>query len=461
MTLDKPIFHYLCVTLEAETAHGIQSGRGDSTHDVLLVRDANGLPAIPATSLAGVLRHLYHAQFGIEQTAALFGYASGDDGQASPVCFSWCLVHDSTNQPVESVHQARDSDPLLAWLAQDKPLVRQRVRLKARGAAEDGGKFDTTLIPAGTRYTGFISYWSDDSTEQEQAFMQLAGLLHSPVLRIGHGTRSGQGGFRVHQMRSARWDLTTAEGRDAYCARPRSRGDAAGLSPSNLSTSHAVEPFHCILKLQALGGWRVGGGELSFHEQETPPDLLPQSESVIRWEAGSTGKLVQQVPVVPASAIKGALAHRVAFHYRRLRGEFVDSAAALQGECLAVVQLFGSASDTTDVESCVGKLVINDIYLDKPQCARLMHNRIDHYTGGVIDGALFEEEVFWRTPLEIKILISDPDGINSDSRHALLATLDDLARGWLPLGAGGARGLGTFTGTLEWSDTRWDKEDAA
>ena len=116
-------------------------------------------------------------------------------------------------------------------------------------------------------------------------------------------------------------------------------------------------------------------------------------------------------------------------------------------------QLFGDAAE--DGDGSAGKLVINDIYLEQPHYARQMHNRIDHYSGGVMDGALFEEEVFWRTPLEIEIIITKPDNIDSDSRAALVATLEDLANGWLPLGAGGARGLGCFTGSMCWSDIAW------
>ena len=456
MTVDKPIFHYLRLVLEALTPHAIQSGRGDITHDLLLVRDANGLPAIPATSLAGALRHLYRAEYGPQHTDALFGFAAGDGGQASAVGFTWCLVHDSNNRAVEGIHQAPDGDSLLIWLLQDKPLVRQRVRLNARGAAEDSGKFDTTLVPAGTRYTGFISYWSDGSAEQEQALERLVGLLHSPILRLGHGTRSGQGSFKVAELQGARWDLTTQAGREAFCQRPRKRADSGQLKPVS-QVSMKQQPLYCRLRLQAEGGWRVGGGELSFHEQDTPgatPDLLPQAETLIRWSDSGKASLVPQVAVVPASAIKGALAHRVAFHYRRLNGDYVDTAGlAPHTDCPAVKQLFGDAAE--DGDGSAGKLVINDIYLEQPHYARQMHNRIDHYSGGVMDGALFEEEVFWRTPLEIEIIITKPDNIDSDSRAALVATLEDLANGWLPLGAGGARGLGCFTGSMCWSDIAW------
>ncbi len=57
MIKTRPIFYQVYVTLEAKSAHAIHTGHGDTTHDSLIVRDANGLPTLLGTSLAGILRH--------------------------------------------------------------------------------------------------------------------------------------------------------------------------------------------------------------------------------------------------------------------------------------------------------------------------------------------------------------------------------------------------------------------
>ena len=54
MISSRPYFNMVKVTFEAQSAHAVHTGFGDTTHDSLVVRDANGLPTLPATSIAGV-----------------------------------------------------------------------------------------------------------------------------------------------------------------------------------------------------------------------------------------------------------------------------------------------------------------------------------------------------------------------------------------------------------------------
>jgi CRISPR/Cas system CSM-associated protein Csm3 (group 7 of RAMP superfamily) len=459
MNISLPVFHYTHLVLEALTPHGIHSGHGDATHDVVLLRDANGLPAIPASSLAGVLRHLYEALHGEEETRLLFGYVDGEVGQPSALTFTWGLVHDSQNVAREGIRSDVATDPILQFLAQDKPLVRQRVRLNERGAASGTGKFDTTHIPAGARYSFFVSFWSDGSEVHEARINNLLALLHTPGFRLGHGTRSGQGAFVVQSMYAGCWDLRTQDGRDSYRNRSRQRRAAGNLEPIRVDSGQN-SGLTITLQLQAEAGWRIGGGELSFsalNEQNRTPDLLPQSETIINWDAAHMASLKHQQAVVPASAIKGALSHRVAYHYRCQQKEFADDGDnELSQDCEAVKCLFGYAeTGAVDDAGKAGRIIINDLYLNSPDHARQMHNRIDHFTGGVMNSALFEEELLWQTSLCIEMHILEAATIPRPVRKALLLTVEDLTHGWLPLGAGGSRGQGVFNGSVMLSDSDW------
>lgn len=446
----RPIFRQARLTLQAESAHGIHSGHGDSLHDVLLVRDANGLPAIPGSSLAGVLRHAYARLHGAEAGDALFGML-GDEGHPSWLLVDWGLVHDANDEPCEGmIDPARiANDPILGFLQDDKPLVRQRVRLDHRGAAADTGKFDTTLIPAGARYTHWLGYWCDGSQASLERWERLLDLLGGPI-RLGHGTRSGTGHFRTHALATASWDLRTAEGRAGYAQRPRLRREQHSLAPH--ASTAGVGPLEVRLQLQAEDGWRIGGGERSLSPHEREPDLVPQHEARIEWQGGK-GRPGRQLHLLPGSAIKGALRHRVAYHYRRLGQEWAEASLAPTEQCPGVRQLFGNAEDDAGE---AGILVFRDIQMPEASTRVLMHNRIDRFTGGVMRGALFSEEVLWQTPLTVSITVLDGHEVEPRAREALQCALEDLASGWLPLGAGGSRGLGTFQlvggGAPEWSD---------
>ncbi len=439
MIVEHPIFHLARLTLEAKTAHGIQSGRGDSLHDVLLLRDANGLPAIPGTSLAGVLRHAYSRAHGEAAADLLFGTISGD-GRPSPLSVDWGIVHDSHDRPREGLlDPAALADPLLAYLQQDKPIVRQRVRLNHRGAASATGKFDVTLLPAGVRYTHWLSYSCDEGSDSAKRWEQLLDLIRGGSLQLGHGGRSGNGHFRVIELHAAEWNLRTPEGRLGFSQRPRHRQDRNGLSAVECGRN-AGDALHVDLKLQAEAGWRIGGGEHSLTRHDKEPDLLPQHEPRIEWSEGQ-GRIGNELHLLPGSAVKGALRHRVAFHYRRLRGEWADESLLPTDECLAVKQLFGSSSGETGI---AGQLLFEDILLPATQTAVLMHNRIDRFTGGVIHGALFSEEVLWQTSVNVRVTILADRDVDALARQAFQCALTDLCKGRLPLGAAGSRGLGTF-----------------
>ncbi|ART83448.1 hypothetical protein CBP31_13120 [Oceanisphaera profunda] len=457
MNPNKPIYHLALVTLEALTAHGIRSGAADAVQDVVLLRDANGLPALPGTSLAGLLRHLYTAEYGQELANQLFGSVQQDEGHSSAITLSWALAHDSQNQVLEGLREDTQTDPILNELSQSHPIIRQRVRLNARGTATDTGKFDVSLIPAGTRYSTLVGFWSDGSEQEEQQWQDLLALFYSPFFRIGHGTRAGAGAFAVQALHSHRWDLRTSEGKAQYLARPRTRMQARSLPKLNLQPLDSS--LQVGLSLTSEAGWRVGGGDvpLGFACGETP-DLLPQSEWQIEWK-NDQANIAQRVHILPATAIKGALVHRFAFHYRCLTHNWVTSTPQDAHEEQAVKELFGVAgdSDVEGMEGMAGLVFIDDLYLDNTQTLSQMHNRIDHFTGGVMNGALFEEGLLWQTPIQLKLQFQDNSrltNLNSQVRQALQRTLEDLASGLLPLGAGGSRGQGVFIAEQgpQWSD---------
>lgn len=456
MISSRPHYYLLKVVLEAQSAHAIHTGHGDTTHDSLVVRDANGLPTLSGTSLAGVLRHQYHQQFGQQSAEALFGYAKGSDGQNSWLNVSWGLVHNSQNQPQEGLLTVEQlNDPILEKLLDDKPIVRQRVRLNEYGTTHESGKFDVTLIPAGTRYSTWISYWCDGSESSQTQWQNFVDLLQNHPLRIGQGTRNGYGLFQLKHLYQAQWDLTTDDGRQGYAQRPRQRASNTGLTEIPLQQN--TNAVRAVLNLQAEAGWRVGGGERYLEENNDSrlPDLLPMHERKIEWYQDRGVLIEKDLYLLPATAIKGALRHRVAYHYNCLNGIFTEEASDITtDENLAVQTLFGF---TQDKNAQAGLLSFQDIYLTEQDTQTVVHNKIDRYTGGVIRGALFSEQILWQSKIELSLDILKPqENIDPKIKQALKLSLDDLAEGWLPLGASGSRGLGVFTDPtglgVQWSD---------
>ena len=101
-----------------------------------------------------------------------------------------------------------------------------------------------------------------------------------------------------------------------------------------------------------------------------------------------------------------------------------------------------------------------DALFQLARIARLMHNAIDRFTGGVRNRVLYEEESLYGGAVEIPIALHvqrlhDPHGV----RPALKAALDDLCGGRLGLGSRTTTGNGFFTGEITGRLRDWLAED--
>ncbi|PIE40280.1 MAG: hypothetical protein CSA51_01590 [Gammaproteobacteria bacterium] len=469
-----PYLYLARIQMEATTPVAIQTGQADLLFDSTLVRDANGLPTLPATSIRGVLRHLLLKDLelqnmGKEKAQAIFGYGhqdetGRDEAKSSQLQVSWGMLHDSRNIPVEGRIDLA-ADPVLDELSQMQPVKRERVRLNDQGCAEDNGKFDVTAAPKGCRFTFELKYWSDQA--EDTNWQHLLNMLQQPAFRLGSNTRSGFGAFCIQSIKQRCFDLTDPVEVKAWQNLGRSLANDNGLTPlEDTGNTQASAAVTATLNLTAEGFIRIGGGDFAL-EKEREADLYTQSEKYIHWDENNTAVVSARVPLIPASAIKGALAHRITYHHNRIKGKFTDQIDdQTRAEIIAREQadgarkLFGYANNTNtsvdgkrQVDGAAGQVLLNDIYLDdQVKTSQLWHNRIDRFTGGVIDGALYSEEVLFEPAFKLQLTFLQPQQLDDEDKQALQASLDDLCQGRLPIGASGARGMGSCTGTLSWSD---------
>lgn len=455
-----PHLYIARVCVEAQTPLSIQTGQADQNFDTSLVRDTNGLPALPPTSTRGVIRHLYLDQFGEEDTNTIFGFAkvqhNDPDDQTARLQISWGVIHDEHNRPVAPLQLIDENQRFLEELAQLQPIKRERVRINHLGTAEDQGKFDITACPKGVRFSFELKYWSDRANDPN--WTNLLSLLSHPQFRLGHSTRSGFGALAIHRLHQKHFDLTQSDDAQAWQKLSRNLDNVQGFN-NVLPETQSNEYQEFNLHLTAEGFVRIGGGDLPYNNSDDASDLIMQTESFIEWPENK-GRFHKRVPIIPASTIKGPLAHRTLFHYNRLSEQFADvlnqeerKLAANRNHYEDLITLFGAAKgdellkESSYKDGKVGQLIINDIYLTEhssDHTMQLWHNRIDRFTGGVIDGALFTEEVLFEPSVKLTITLTKPDALSELARKSFEAALDDLCNGRLTIGAGGSRGLGSF-----------------
>jgi CRISPR/Cas system CSM-associated protein Csm3 (group 7 of RAMP superfamily) len=467
-----PILHVLRLTIEAVTPISSSSGESLGLYDNALARDANGLPTLMGTTLAGILRHLHADYFHggnhdlndpSHPTNRLFGLEeSGQSGgQASAIEVSFGFVHDVCDRPVaRRVMRAQiQQDEVLEFLWQPAPVRRDGVAIDGRGVASEHQKFERVSVPAGTRFTLELALESEGDTADDgkKVLLEIASLFQCPYLRIGGATRRGLGRVRIAEgskVLHVRFDRSTAAGWNAYARWRATEFDV--IDPAFGEVEHlglpqqecARKPVTGTITLTFEGWWRFGQGERSIlaalprrsatgDRDDKEPDQRPVTEAVITYPNGK-GKLVGdgrrgdfQV-VAAAAGVKGAVAHRAEYELNRLRGQWADSPPRSRDEFRQLLlhkrgmdPLLGSINDQTGGQA--GCILVDDAWLeeikvDSPRAENvgrrvgsLTHNSLDRFTQGVRSKILFTEESMWQGTLEFKVCAltrrwSDPEG---------------------------------------------------
>ena len=462
MNANYPYCHLARIVLQTTSPLSIGTGFGDGLQDALVVLDANGLPAIPGTSIAGVLRHLYcDIARDKNKTNTLFGFREDKDGMDSRVEASWGHIHDSSNTPLDGLQTASiDGDPILKPLVNQPLPLRDGIRIDNFGVTVDHSKFDCSYVPIGHRFTFDLTFWDEHHSDE---WNTLLSLFYSPFFCLGSRTRAGFGAFNVESIRTAEFDLKKHEDLERYSTisptlseKNRELKDIEVEKKETLNNSHkSAYATICLTLTPEHGGYRFGSGKFSLgnHAAKTA-DQLPLSEQKIVWENNCGTISENRFVVVPASSIKGAISHRVAFHYNRLIGDFVTtdldrSTLKDPQENPGVIALFGYAKGND--EGKAGLLWWKEEYLNPSKIKTHYHNQIDSFTGGVRKGMLFSEELVHDVGFTLTLKVKQPVNIDQNTLKALRMSFEDLAEGRLALGASG-RGHGYFTGELTWPD---------
>jgi len=457
----------LRVTLELESPLALASGDSSGLFDSPCAVDANGLPCLPGTSLAGALRAWWRQNLNHQYLDPdWFGFVPmGEEvaaAQRSRLHISMGHIHNASNQPVDAPEPRSQlqTDPILGPLLGAQMPVREHVRLTGRGAAADAAKFDRSHVPAGHRFTFQIQLRlrSDNAASWETARTALLAAMNNGEIVLGGASRTGLGRITVADARELLLKLPadvekvslhqslTSKLKAPSLLSQLSRPQPARVSSLPLPAAH----IDIQLELAAIDLWRVGssGAEILSMADDRQPDTQPYSEHHVDW-SGQKAKLEVR-KVVPGSGIKGALAHRTTFHFNRRCARWATQEGDL-APLEAVTALFGQALD--DGSGHAGCVRVADATLvSVPRATRhdQPHVRLDRFTGGAWNGALFSESLLSSGGIALQMrinpqpLLAKHSQANGAEILALADALADLGEGRLSLGAGVARGLGRF-----------------
>jgi CRISPR/Cas system CSM-associated protein Csm3 (group 7 of RAMP superfamily) len=443
------------IIIEAKTPLAVGSGEKDMITDQLVARDANGLPFIPGTAIAGIIRNALNIK---KHDKSVFGFNESKDekkkriadeknakkkvkeniDEGSQIIFSSAYIVKQNGVVVDELDLNVYENEYLKHF-KDLP-IRQHVCIGANGASKDLGKFDEEVVYKGARFCFEIELLSE--IEDNQIFEKILSELAKESLRIGGGTRKGFGEIAIVEYKTKTLNLNMPEELESYINKTSSLNDVfwsnQGISKETINDD---EMESITLSLNAKDFVLIGSGIGSDLADDTPI-----KENAVIWNNDIPH--LKSFFVLPGTSIKGALAHRTDFYYRQKKGIYLENLFSSDDldkqtditDSLCKKELFGSIDD----KALPGNVFISDVFVESAFLEIQPHVVIDAFTGGAVKGKLFQEQLLGISePVKISIQIKKGN-YSLYVREAFDQALNDLKDGILPLGAATNRGHGTF-----------------
>ncbi len=429
----------------------IGGGQQDFALDSPVDRDVFDLWRIPGTSIAGVLRAASLKLYGEDLTKELFGSANSEKDISSSLI--WCsdgrlLDIDYETNPVTAYEKKLSKDDKKTKvLIPQGPYVRDHVKISlATGTAEDGAKFDEEIVPSGARFAIELKFdgrsQEADSAETGRSFLKLCYLLNQGAIGFGAGSVNGLGRIKGIYCDVRSFDMTKTAGLESWLNLKKgirfSKHDGQICSLEKIEESELHKhgkaetiSFDLDLPLQSSGPILPGGQ----NPEEQGIDMVCLKTPRLDYRR-NTDKYVRYIYTLPGSSFRGAVRHRCY--------EIAEIKYGKEKANNLLKSIFGYIPDKDsekDSAGAAGKICCSEIYFENVSTKRVQHVAIDRFTGGALDGALFDEAPIWNSNLKFKVNITAAE-LTPLENELLCHSLLDLLSGRLPIGGGTNRGNG-------------------
>ena len=417
--------------LKTQSPMRIGSGANDGLTDILILKDKQGRPFIPGTSLAGVLRNEIAAIYGEAAADKLFGSIDGRDANQSMLNISDVV------------------------LSSKGIVVRDGVAIdELTGVAKTGAKFDFEALERGAVGNVLLELTVRECDKDKQ-----------PSICYQHNAYSVKGDC-YGELAATIADLLTG-GISIGSLTTKGYGKIAGAEAVavydfDFAQAKSAEQWLAYISDEKLpqvaytGKAEAAKAEKNFYLEvdcALHGALLVRNFDVDDVKVGSEGVKLSAVQlksgedyVIPGTSWKGVLRNRA---FKIL--------LALTGNDLQVAQrrlqeIFGFANDDDDKQSGKrSRLLVEETYIssDKLYAMRQTRNRIDRFTGSTIEGALFCEEPVWQQKRDEKTITLKACLKNCNNKAEaglMLLLLKDLWLGNMNIGSGKGIGRGVLRG---------------
>lgn len=377
----------------------ISSGENEWT-DADVLRDFDGNPFIPGSSLAGAMRAYLNKK---KTQPCLMGYSGAfSEGKMSSLYIS------DLNFDEKTVAGVRDG-----------------VKLNEKKVSVTEGKYDREVLEAGSKghfYMELAVRQKDDEEQMEEELATVFRGINEGEIRLGGKKTRGFGKFAVVSLAVRTFDKNNyLEYAKAY------REDAWEKRQDELDKwlqgcAFQKRMIHVEVPLRLKGGISVR----QYAARKNEPDF--------------TQLMDHGVPVIPGSSFAGAIRHRI----QEILGEITANGAKLP---IAVQALLDNAFGYVEGNgACVSNIIIDEAEIEEARPLTIVRTGISRFEAAVRDGALYKERTYVDGRLKLRAAVriqKNPE----DTRWMLgilLLALKDLQNGFLSVGGQTAVGRGVF-----------------
>lgn len=394
----------------------IGGGEGNGFIDINIIRDSNGNPIIPGTSLAGVLLSMSDKKYKI-----FFGRMSKKNEKSTQDTQSMLSIDDIT-----------------LTLEKCDITLRDGVKINHEtGVAEDKAKFDYEAVERGAegRFNIVLSIRKQfkDYAEDADNFMKgLAATLEDGIF-VGAHTTKGFGKIKAEGICLNVYDYSKIADIKAWLL-DKDCGtitEFEGNAKNNEDDSFSVEAEFLLNNSLIV--------RTSNFDEKDYGDVFTEKDNITAAQLLSNGDYA-----IPGASVRGVICQR-AKEIMKMSGK--------SGYEEALKSLFGFASENKKEKGYSGKksrLFVEECYINKNDVkpSKQARNKIDRFTGSTINGALFTNVPIWRQKdrqprmtLRFRIRKCQPW-----EAGLMLFVLKDLWTGMVAFGGEKSIGRGTLKG---------------
>jgi CRISPR/Cas system CSM-associated protein Csm3 (group 7 of RAMP superfamily) len=410
----------------------IGGGLDNDGVDISVLKNSDGKAYIPATSLAGALRHYFYnnadldtANKEINQQLKYFwgdGYDNDKESESDRDMYQSALFISDAYAKENNKNKENA-----------KIRIRDGVKISEKGTAEDKAKFDYEVVERGATFNLKLEvnlrqeYNEDKNKTFEKTLVFLIRALEKGAISIGAMTTKGFGRCRLVEGKYYKLDFRN--GRDVLYWLSGKWNDKM---PEKLE---ALEAFDTKGGDFVIDSWFSIKNSLivrSYPGNPEDPDAVHISDS--------------RGYVLPGTSVRGAVRHRAKRIIKTLGGN----------EESLIKQLFGDVSKKPK-EKIKSRVTVDETQIKEGIISETQSRiKIDRFTGGTVGGDLFDTMPLWpKKPgskmVNLRFSIKNwKKGIDDWQAGLLLLVLKDLWCGDLAIG--GEKGIGR--GVLEGQEAR-------